>query len=98
MNQTFDIHLLKNAVYESASTIKELREGVKVFSKKHEVDLVTEADLRSEEILINAIKKDTDIVIFNSVNIFNILYPYLNIYILDATFSQLTSLFKKFSK
>ena len=47
---------------------------------------------------MNAIKKDTDIVIFNSVNIFNILYPYLNIYILDATFSQLTSLFKKFSK
>ena len=58
MNQTFDIHLLKNAVYESASTIKELREEVKVFSKKHEVDLVTEADLRSEEILINAIKKE----------------------------------------
>ena len=58
MNQTFDIHLLKNAVYESASTIKDLREEVKVFSKKHEVDLVTEADLRSEEILINAIKKE----------------------------------------
>ena len=58
MNQNFDIHLLKNAVYESASTIKQLREGVKVFSKKHEVDLVTEADLRSEEILINAIKKE----------------------------------------
>mgnify|MGYP005664028021 FL=1 len=58
MNQTFDIHLLKNAVYESASTIKDLREGVKVFSKKHEVDLVTEADLRSEEILVNAIKKE----------------------------------------
>ena len=58
MNQAFDIHLLKNAVYESASTIKDLREGVKVFSKKHEVDLVTEADLRSEEILINAIKKE----------------------------------------
>ena len=58
MNQNFDIHLLKNAVYESASTIKELRKGVKVFSKKHEVDLVTEADLRSEEILVNAIKKE----------------------------------------
>ena len=58
MNQAFDIHLLKNAVYKSASTIKDLREGVKVFSKKHEVDLVTEADLRSEEILINAIKKE----------------------------------------
>ena len=58
MNQAFDIHLLKNAVYESASTIKDLREGVKVFSKKHEVDLVTEADLRSEEILVNAIKKE----------------------------------------
>ncbi len=58
MNKAFDIHLLKNAVYESASTIKDLREGVKVFSKKHEVDLVTEADLRSEEILINAIKKE----------------------------------------
>ena len=51
MNQAFDIHVLKNAVYESASTIKDLRKGVKVFSKKHEVDLVTEADLRSEEIL-----------------------------------------------
>ena len=38
MNQNFDIHLLKNAVYESASTNKQLREGVKVFSKKHEVD------------------------------------------------------------
>ena len=58
MNQAFDIHLLKNAVYESASTIKDLREDVKVFSKKHEVDLVTEADLRSEEILMNAIKKE----------------------------------------
>lgn len=58
MNKAFDIHLLKNAVYESASTIKDLREDVKVFSKKHEVDLVTEADLRSEEILINAIKKE----------------------------------------
>ena len=58
MNQTFDIHLLKTAVYESASTIKDLREEVKVFSKKHEVDLVTEADLRSEEILVNAIKKE----------------------------------------
>ena len=58
MNQYFDIHVLKNAVYESASTIKDLRKGVKVFSKKHEVDLVTEADLRSEEILVNAIKKE----------------------------------------
>ena len=58
MNQSFDIHVLKNAVYESASTIKDLRKGVKVFSKKHEVDLVTEADLRSEEILVNAIKKE----------------------------------------
>ena len=58
MNQAFDIHSLKNAVYESASTIKDLRKGVKVFSKKHEVDLVTEADLRSEEILVNAIKKE----------------------------------------
>ena len=58
MNQNFDIHLLKNAVYESASIIKGLREGVQIFSKEHEVDLVTEADLRSEEILINAIKKE----------------------------------------
>ena len=58
MNQAFDIHLLKNAVYESASIIKGLREGVQIFSKEHEVDLVTEADLRSEEILINAIKKE----------------------------------------
>jgi len=58
MNQAFDIHLLKNAVYESASIIKNLREKVEIFSKKHEVDLVTEADFRSEEILINAIKKE----------------------------------------
>ena len=58
MKQTFDIHLLKNAVYESASIIKDLRGEVKIFSKKHEVDLVTEADYRSEEILMNAIKKE----------------------------------------
>ena len=58
MKQTFDIHLLKNAVYESASIIKDLRGEVEIFSKKHEVDLVTEADFRSEEILINAIKKE----------------------------------------
>ena len=58
MYKNLDIHLLKNAVYESASTNKDLRKGVKVFSKKHEVDLVTEADLRSEEILVNAIKKE----------------------------------------
>ena len=57
MNQDLDIHLLKNAIYEAASTIKELKEGVQVFSKQHEVDLVTEADLKSEEILINAITK-----------------------------------------
>ena len=41
--------------YDAASAIKELKEGVEVFSKLHEVDLVTEADLKSEEILINAI-------------------------------------------
>ena len=58
MNQALDIHLLKTAIYDSASSIKELKEGVQVFSKQHEVDLVTEADLRSEEILINAITKD----------------------------------------
>src|SRR6056300_851800 len=57
MNQDFDIHLLKSAIYDAASVIKELKEGVKVFSKLHEVDLVTEADLKSEAILINAIKK-----------------------------------------
>jgi hypothetical protein len=33
MNQDFDIHLLKNAIYEAASVIKELKEGVQVFSK-----------------------------------------------------------------
>ncbi len=58
MKQAFDIHLLKNAVNESASIIKDLRGEVEIFSKKHEVDLVTEADFRSEEILINAIKKE----------------------------------------
>ena len=57
MNQNFDIHELKSAIHEAASVIKELKEGVEVFSKLHEVDLVTEADLKSEEILINAITK-----------------------------------------
>ena len=60
MNQDFDIHILKNALYDAASAIKELKEGVEIFSKLHEVDLVTEADLKSEEILINAITKGTD--------------------------------------
>ena len=57
MNQDLDIHILKNALYDAASAIKELKEGVEIFSKLHEVDLVTEADLKSEEILINAITK-----------------------------------------
>ena len=57
MTQDFDIHILKSAIYDAASEIKELKEGVEVFSKLHEVDLVTEADLKSEEILINAITK-----------------------------------------
>ena len=57
MNQNFDIHELKSAIHKAASVIKELKEGVEVFSKLHEVDLVTEADLKSEEILINAITK-----------------------------------------
>ena len=57
MTQDFDIHILKSAIYDAASAIKELKEGVEVFSKLHEVDLVTEADLKSEEILINAITK-----------------------------------------
>ena len=47
MNQDFDIHELKSSIHEAASVIKELKEGVEVFSKLHEVDLVTEADLKS---------------------------------------------------
>ena len=34
-----------------------MRDSLIVSSKKHVVDLVTEADLKSEEILMNAIKK-----------------------------------------
>ena len=52
-----EISLLKDALLEASDCIKEMRDSLKVSSKKHVVDLVTEADLKSEEILMNAIKK-----------------------------------------
>ena len=52
-----EISLLKDALLEASDCIKEMRDSLVVSSKKHVVDLVTEADLKSEEILMSAIKK-----------------------------------------
>ncbi len=52
-----DISLLKNALFNASDCIKDLQHSLKISSKEHVVDLVTEADLKSEEILIKAIKK-----------------------------------------
>ena len=52
-----EISLLKDALFEASDCIKEMQQSLKVSSKKHIVDLVTEADLKSEEILMKAIKK-----------------------------------------
>jgi myo-inositol-1(or 4)-monophosphatase len=56
MNYQFDIQLLRDAVYQSADKIKELRDTVQINSKDSIVDLVTSADLASEKILLEAIK------------------------------------------
>ena len=55
MNTSFDIHELNSAVLEAAETIKEMRNDFTVDSKNAVVDLVTSADLKSEDILIKAI-------------------------------------------
>ena len=57
MNTSFDIHELNSAVLEAAETIKEMRNDFTVDSKNAVVDLVTSADLKSEDILIKAITK-----------------------------------------
>ncbi|NND23600.1 MAG: hypothetical protein HKN86_02800, partial [Acidimicrobiia bacterium] len=51
MSTTFDIHELNNAVLDAAKTIKDMRDDFIVDSKDAVVDLVTNADLKSEEIL-----------------------------------------------
>ena len=56
MNYQFDIQLLRDAVYQSADKIKDLRDTVQINSKDSIVDLVTSADLASEKILLEAIK------------------------------------------
>ena len=56
MNYQFDIQLLRDAVYQSADKIKDLRDTVQINSKDSIVDLVTSADLASEKILLDAIK------------------------------------------
>jgi len=56
MNYQFDIQLLRDAVYQSANKIKDLRDTVQINSKDSIVDLVTSADLASEKILLEAIK------------------------------------------
>jgi len=55
MNTSFDIYELNNAVMDAAKTIKDMRNDFTVDSKDAVVDLVTNADLKSEEILIKAI-------------------------------------------
>ena len=57
MSTTFDIHELNNAVLDAAKTIKDMRDDFTVDSKDAVVDLVTNADLKSEEILVEAISK-----------------------------------------
>ena len=57
MNTSFDIYELNNAVLDSAKTIKDMRDDFTVDSKDAVVDLVTNADLKSEEILVDAISK-----------------------------------------
>ena len=57
MNTSFDIYELNNAVIAAAKTIKDMRNDFTVDSKDAVVDLVTNADLKSEEILIEAISK-----------------------------------------
>ena len=57
MNTSFDIYELNNAVMDAAKTIKDMRNDFTVDSKDAVVDLVTNADLKSEEILIKAITK-----------------------------------------
>ena len=56
MNNQFDIQLLRDAIYQSAEKIKDLRDTVQINSKDSIVDLVTSADLASEKILLEAIK------------------------------------------
>ena len=57
MNTSFDIHDLNSAVLEAADTIRKMRDDFTVDSKNAVVDLVTNADLKSEDILIKAITK-----------------------------------------
>ena len=57
MNTSFDIYELNNAVLEAAKTIKDMRDDFTIDSKDAVVDLVTNADLKAEEILIEAITK-----------------------------------------
>ena len=57
MNTSFDIHDLYSAVLEAADTIRKMRDDFTVDSKNAVVDLVTNADLKSEDILIKAITK-----------------------------------------
>ena len=52
MNTSFDIHDLNSAVLEAADTIRKMRNDFTVDSKNAVVDLVTNADLKSEDILI----------------------------------------------
>ena len=56
MNNQFDIQLLRDAIYQSAEKIKDLRDTVQINSKDSIVDLVTSADFASEKILLEAIK------------------------------------------
>lgn len=55
MSEIYDIGLLKPAIIKASNTIKDLKENVKVNYKNSSVNLVTTADLRSEEIIKNAI-------------------------------------------
>jgi myo-inositol-1(or 4)-monophosphatase len=57
MFSQFDISELKVALYEAAEEIKKLQSEAQISSKTSVVDLVTTADLKSEEILINKIQK-----------------------------------------
>lgn len=57
MKTSFDIHELNNAVLEAAEAIREMRSDFTVDSKNAVVDLVTSADLKSEDIIIKAITK-----------------------------------------
>ena len=57
MNTSYDIYELNNAVLDASKTIKDMRNDFTVDSKDAVVDLVTNADLKSEEILIEAITK-----------------------------------------